>query len=155
MVVAELATKLGNNKRDLLTHTFDQLNKILTSNGKEEWTKSSYLLSHLQQEVRCCLPTIFGKENKRQGYRLIQNNGGLHNTLYSALMDKKTESSNKIINRQNTPIEKSELDAASEGAIPNNFNTHQCTSTFVGRESKIIKGICYCEPGGGYTGLKS
>ena len=38
-------------------------------------------------------------------------------------MDKKTESSNKIINRQNTPIEKSELDAASEDAIPNNFNT--------------------------------
>ena len=37
-------------------------------------------------------------------------------------MDKKTESSNKIINRQNTPIEKSDLDAASEGAIPNNFN---------------------------------
>lgn len=64
MVVAELATKLGNNKRDLLTDTFDQFNKILTSNGKEEWTKSSYLLSHLQQEVRCRLPTIFGKENK-------------------------------------------------------------------------------------------
>ena len=38
-------------------------------------------------------------------------------------MDKKTEGSNKIINRQNTPIEKSEQDAASEGAIPNNFNT--------------------------------
>ena len=38
-------------------------------------------------------------------------------------MDKKTESSNKIINRHNTPIEKSELDDASEGAIPNNFNT--------------------------------
>ena len=38
-------------------------------------------------------------------------------------MDKKTESSNKIINRQNTPIEKSDLDAASEGPIPNNFNT--------------------------------
>ena len=38
-------------------------------------------------------------------------------------MDKKTESSNKIINKQNTPIEKLDLDAASEGAIPNNFNT--------------------------------
>ena len=35
----------------------------------------------------------------------------------------KTESSNKIINTQNTPIKKSELDAASEDAIPNNFNT--------------------------------
>ena len=64
MVVAELATKLGNNKRDLLTDTFDQFNKILTSNGKEEGTKLSYLLNHLQQEVRCHLPTIFGKENK-------------------------------------------------------------------------------------------
>ena len=40
-------------------------------------------------------------------------------------MDKKTESSNKIINRQNTPIEKSDLDAASEGAIPNNSNLIQ------------------------------
>ena len=37
-------------------------------------------------------------------------------------MDKKTERSNKIINEQNTPIEKSDLDAASEGAIPNNSN---------------------------------
>ena len=85
MVVAELATKLSNNKRDLLTDTFDQFNKIVTSNGKEEWTKSSYLLSHLQQEVRCHLPTIFGKENKRQGYLLIQNNGDLHNTLHCVL----------------------------------------------------------------------
>ena len=42
-----------------------------------------------------------------------------------ALMDKKTESSNKIINKQNTPIEKSDLHAASEGAIPNNFNLIQ------------------------------
>ena len=125
MVVAELATKLGNNKRDLLTDTFDQFNKILTSNGKKEWAKSSYLLSHLQHEVCCRLPTIFGKENKWQGYLLIQNNGDLHNTLYWALIDKKKESSNKIINRQNTPIEKSDLDAASEGAIPNNFNLIQ------------------------------
>ena len=123
MVAAELAIKLGNNKRDLLTDTFDQFNKILTSNGKEEWTKSSYLLSHLQQEVGCRLPTIFVKENRQQGYLLVQNNGDLHNTLYCTLMDKKTESSNKIINRQNTSIEKSELDAASEGAIPNNLNT--------------------------------
>ena len=64
MVVAELATKLGNNKRDLLPDTFDQFNKILTNNGKEERTKSSYLLSHLQQEACGRLPTIFGKENK-------------------------------------------------------------------------------------------
>ena len=40
-------------------------------------------------------------------------------------MDKKTESSNKKINKQNTPIEKLDLDAASEGAIPNNFNLIQ------------------------------
>ena len=73
-------------------------------------------------------------------------------------MDKKTESSNKIINKQNTPIGKSDLDAASEGAIPNNFNLiqslmhkHICGQ----RESELIKGICKCEAGGGYTGLKS
>ena len=123
MVVAELATKLSNNKRDLLADSFDQFNKILTSNGKEEWTKSSYLLSHLQQEVGCRLPTIFVKEDRRQGYLFVQNNGDLHNTLYCAPMDKKTESSNKIINRQNTLTEKSELNAASEGATPDNFNT--------------------------------
>ena len=63
------------------------------------------------------------KEKRQQGYLLAQNNGDLHNALYCALMDKTTEGSNKIINRQNTPIEKSELDAASEDAIPNNFNT--------------------------------
>ena len=80
-------------------------------------------ISHLQQEVRCRLPTIFGKEDKRKGYLLIQNNGDLHNTLCCAQMDKKTKSSNKIITRQNTPIEKSELDAASEGATPDNFST--------------------------------
>ena len=113
------------------------------------------LLSHLQQEVGCRLLTIFGKENKWQGYLLLQNNGDLHNTLYCALMDKKTESSNKIIHRQNTPIEKSELDAASEGAIPNNFNTVINAQAHLWAKSEIIKGICNCEPGGGYTGLKS
>ena len=108
------------NKRDLLTDTFDQFNKILTSNGKEEWKKSSYLLSHFQQKVGCCLQTIFVKEDRRQGYLFVQNNGDLHNTLYCAPMDK-TESSNKIINRQKTPTEKSELNAASESAIPDNL----------------------------------
>ena len=47
VVLAELATELGNNKRDLLTDTFDQFNKILTSNGKEEWTKSSLFIIYL------------------------------------------------------------------------------------------------------------
>ena len=57
VVVAELASRLGNNKTDLLTDPFDQFNNILTSN-KKEVTKSFYSAVCNKRWVAVCRPFL-------------------------------------------------------------------------------------------------